>query len=316
MEVEFLDASDRVKWLALRQQDLTASDIAAVCGMDDFRTPIRVWAEKSGLIESEPESNAMKRGRHFEAAAVSWLIEDRPAWEIRRSTVYLRAPGLRLGATPDVVAVDPERKGIGNVQIKVVSRRIFNEKWRGGADEEDIDAPIRAPIGYQLQTIQECKLAGASWGCLAALVVSEFGADLHVVPVDIHEGAWQRIQDEASYFWRCVDAGRMPDLDPARDAATIAALYPRETRPDPLDLKADNALPALLRERDDLKARMDADKERVGEIETTLKARIGEHAAAITADNRTVTWKLQERKGFTVAPSSSRVLRVGKPKGE
>lgn len=319
MRVEHLDASDRATWLAMRAQDLTASDVAAICGLDPFKTPMRVFAEKTGLIPPEPENNAMKRGRHFEAAAHSWLCEDYPSWQVRRSSVYLRAPDLRMGATPDFAAVDPEREGLGIIQNKVVARRNFNEKWRGlaeGEDDFDASGPISAPIGYQLQTIMEAKLAGATWAAISALVVGEFGAELHLVPVEIHEGAWQRLTDEVAFFWRSVAEGRMPDIDPERDGSTIKALYPEPKQLNVLDLTGDNELPEILRERDEIKEAIKRSEARVDAIETIIKARIGEFEAITTADNRLIKWKNEPRAERITPASNPRVLRVGKPKAK
>jgi putative phage-type endonuclease len=303
----------REQWLALRMSDITASDVAAVCGLDPYKTPLRIYAEKTGLLAPQVENEAMTRGRHFEKAAISWLVEKQPTWDVRKATVYLRNPELRIGATPDVVAVDPEREAFGTVQIKVIAARVFNEHWRGGADADE-PATIRAPIGYQLQTITEAKMLGASWAALAALVVTEFTADLHIVPVDIHDGAWTRIKNDVAFFWACVAEGRPPPVDPSRDAETIAGMYPAERIAEPMDLSGWNELPALLDERADIMARNKVDDLRKKEIETEIKARLGEHERGLCADGRVIKWRVEPRGGYTVEPSNPRVLRIAQKK--
>src|SRR5262245_42477416 len=97
----------RDQWLQLRQQDVTASDIAPVLGLHPDRTIAKVWAEKTGLISPTPSSEFLEYRLSLEAAAIDWLQRKRPTWDIRRAGVYLRDPELRMGATPDAVATDP-----------------------------------------------------------------------------------------------------------------------------------------------------------------------------------------------------------------
>ena len=132
MTVERIPIADRPSWLAMRSRDLTASDIGAVAGLDKHKSAFRVYAEKSGLIPGAADNNIMRRGRWLEAAVVEALKDERPTWKLQRAGVYLRDPELRLGATPDAVAIDPERPGIGMVQIKVVSKPAYESGWGDG----------------------------------------------------------------------------------------------------------------------------------------------------------------------------------------
>lgn len=310
MTVERHEITSREQWLALRAADVTASDISAICGIDPYRTALRVFAEKTGMIEPEPESEIMRRGRWFEAAILEALAELEPSWVVRKASVYLRDPETGIGCTPDAVAIDPEREGFGNLQLKTVALRVFNDRW---CDPEDPER-ITPPLHYQLQSLVEAKMMGASWAAVVPLVVGEFTARVHVCPVALHDGAWQRVRDEVRYFRRCVEAGVQPELDAARDYETVKALYPRPAETEePLDLTADNELPVALDEREGLKERIREAEQRIREIDTRVLFALKDQPAARLPGWR-ISYRTEKRRETVIPASERRVLRIRKEK--
>ena len=112
----------RDEWLALRRQYLTASDVAAVLGVDPWRGPIDVYADKigKGVDEDRP---LFKWGRDVEGAIALWYeresgrsIEDLGATEIQ---VHSTIPWL--AATLDRVTWRDEDRG--PLEIKAVSHK-------------------------------------------------------------------------------------------------------------------------------------------------------------------------------------------------
>ena len=193
--------TDRDSWLALRSLDLTASDIGAAVGIDPYKSRLALYAEKTGMLLPQADNNAMRRGRWLEAAVLSAIREENPDWEVRPAGIYLRDPALRLGATPDALAVTDE-PGITNIQCKVVNRPGYERDW--------VDGP---PLHYQLQTLAEGMLLRADRSLVAALVIDTYSADLYLHPVPRHEAAEARVEASALLFWADVAAGRQPPPD-------------------------------------------------------------------------------------------------------
>ncbi len=133
---------------ACRLRHHPASDVASICGVG-YRGALEVWAEKKGLIQPKGDSPILQRGRWFEPA-IWTAIGEKTDWQLRAAKVYLRAPGLRFGATPDALALDPARKGLVLIQGKVVAKPVFIADWLGG-DREGTEPSV--PLGYQLQTL-------------------------------------------------------------------------------------------------------------------------------------------------------------------
>jgi predicted phage-related endonuclease len=298
--IERRPITSRAEWLDWRLQDVTASDIGALFGVHPYRkSALSVWADKMGLTEGMGDSAVLQRGRWGEAAVIEMLADERPTWAVRRSKVYLRDPTIRLGATPDAEAIDPERDGRGVVQCKIVAESVFDREWTNGAP----------PLGFQLQTLTEMMLEGAAWGAIAALVMTPYEWPPVIFELKRHEAAEGRIRAAVATFWSNFEAGLAPALDPENDAETVKAMYPKAELKAPLDLSGDNELPARLATRATLQRLVKNAEKQIDEIETVVKAKLGPHERAIAPGWR-ISWKNEHRKGHIVAPSDPRVLRV------
>jgi predicted phage-related endonuclease len=289
----------------LRAQDLTASDVGAVLGCDPYKSPLRVYAEKAGLVAPEAGNKAMQRGNWLEGGVFEAVKDERPTWRIVRPNLYLRDPDLHLGATPDGIAEDEENpQGIINIQAKVVSARSFERNWQDGP-----------PLNYQLQVATENYLLDAGTGYVAALVLTEFAADLRLFEVPRHDDAEARIRQAAREFWTNIREGRQPAPDYSRDADVIAALHPRVVAAPPLDLSADNRMPDILAEREALKATLEVEKERLDAIDAEIRNKLGTAEVAELPGWR-ITLKEQSRKEHFVRATTFRKLLVTKKEGE
>jgi hypothetical protein len=313
-EVERHPVTDRASWLAMRGRDLTASDVASICGCG-YRGPLEVWAEKTGKIPPKGDSPILRRGRWLEPAIWAAVQDTNPSWTLRAAKTYLRAPALRFGATPDALAVDPDRKGIVLIQGKVVAQPTFIADWCGGA--RDNPSPT-VPLGYQLQTLSETMLAEAAFGetihpVLAALVIGSFTAELYMIPVERHFGAEERILGAVKQFWEMTDAGQQPAADPDKDHDAVRKLYAVDDG-STVDLTGDNSIPSLMDERKRLGEVENAAKARRDVISTEIMAKMGNASFAVIAGGRKISCKTTTVKEAVRAGYSFRSIREVKVK--
>lgn len=301
---------DRETWLALRMQDITASDVGAVCGegIYDGQTPVRVWAEKLHKLPPQEMNDALRRGIWGEAAVFSAIEDLHPDWDVRRAKVYFRDAERKIGATPDGAAIIPGLDGVTVVQAKVVSRPFFDLHWR--ADPGDKSSPVVAPLAYQLQTLTETMLSDGARGLIAALVVDAFKWSLELFYLERNEPAWLKICERiASFRANYLDTGVQPPVDTERDAEIIKALYPRDNGLE-LDLSTNNELPGWV---DQLEAARQMKKEAEkaeAQAKTALADVFGEASIIRIAGGRRISNKYQERGSYVVAPTGYRVMRV------
>lgn len=297
--IERIPMPSKAEWLELRRSDVTASDVAAICGLSPYKTALRVWAEKCGEVPEAEDNPAMKRGRWLEAAVFSALAEEKTEWVIKRPGIYIRDTEARIGATPDAIALAPEGDAV--VQMKIVAKPVF-DTWQG-----------EPPIGYVLQTLTEAMLMDTPQAYLVAMVIDVFTADLHIFPVQRHPSAEAKIRDTVARFWSDVEAGRMPAADYSRDSDLLQHLYPPRERVEPIDLNGDNRLPDLLAERERLMADFSSAKARIEEIKAELTEKLHGAPAAICGDWR-ITQSMTNRPEHIVKASSYPVLRVSRIK--
>jgi predicted phage-related endonuclease len=312
--IERIEISDRASWLELRRADITASDVAIVCGEGLYGSMAELYAEKKGLRPPLVDNGVLKRGRWGEATVFEALLDERPAWDIRRAKIYLRDPDLRLGATPDGFAIAPDHDGIGVIQAKVISRSSFIDHWLINPKDSIKYGDAVPPEAYRLQTITEQMLATAKWGYLAVVINSEWDWDCRLFPVERDEVIEDRIRYNVAEFWsNYLDPGIMPPFDPKRDAELIKHLYPEDSG-DEIDLTTDNRALVLtedLQLKQEGAKRLDAE---ISEIKTELQAKLGSNTYGRLRDGRRLVWKMQHRKAHPVKATSFRAFRIQQPK--
>jgi hypothetical protein len=311
--VDLRKPADRELWLELRRRDITASDVAAICGVHPKRTPMTVYAQKLGKLETG-DSNIMRRGRWMEPAIIAALADERPDLTVWQPRSYIRDSELRIGATLDFSANDRDGKH-WIIEGKIVAKPEFLKHWvdvfedRGGLVS---GAVAKAPLWYELQALTQAKLRKADRAMIAALIVDTYSADLEPIDVPIVDSAWDVVKTRVADFWARFDAGEMPDLNPALDAEALDALYPSDDGA-ALDLSGDPEAAGLVMEWDSLASHIKAvdaaqqpNADRIKEIKTELQAKFG-NAAVIRLPGWQVTYKTQHRKAIDA--TSFRVMR-------
>jgi predicted phage-related endonuclease len=314
VERHFIESRDQ--WLALRAHNINASEVGIVCGEGAYGSLAELFAEKKGLRPPKIDSAVLRRGRWGEAAVFEALADERPTWEVRRAKIYMQCPELRLGATPDGFALRPDRlnqHGVaetGVVQAKVVARAAFKARWLDNPDDNIETGEATPPPGYVLQTLTEMVLAEAFWGTLAVLITSEFDFQLRLFEVERNREREDRIfANVANFFQSYFDPNIMPPFDLIRDERLIKALYPRDTGTT-LDLTTDNRALALVDEYTSSQAEAKAALERVRLTRTELTGKLGENTYGLLSDGRCLSWKMLNRKGYAVDPTSYRAFKV------
>ena len=309
--VERIEITPDYDWLAARRQFVGGSEVATVCGVGAYGSLAELYAEKKGLRPPLIDSGVLRKGRWGEAAVFQALADERPEWNVVRARVHVLDRELRIATTPDGYATAPDRKGIGIVQGKVVARRVFRDKWLDDPSS-GIDGPATPPTHFLLQTICERMIDAdrCSWAVLAVVINGEFDWTFRVFDVSPDPIIEDRIKHGAAAFMRdYLDPGIMPPFEPQRDMRLIKQLYPNDDGTE-LDLTSDNRALVAVDELTETQAAIKRLEKNETALKTELTGKLGEHTFGRLADGRLLSWKLQNRKGFTVEPSSFRVFRV------
>ncbi len=289
---------DRVTWLAERRKLLTASDVAAVLGEDEYRTPLDLYVEKLMGREDEPLSIDDPRfwGTKLEqpilrivAEYYGWDYE--PGGELLRSRVH-----PHIGATLDS-EVD-RRDGVGWVPLEGKTTRMPR-----GWNEEEGELPTRVLIQAQSQALV-CRVP----------VVPVFALLQGSRPclIDVHASiAFHAVIVEQTEEFM----SRLPRLDPPpttasdRDRRALERLFP-EVGQTAVRLPAEAV--EYTREIFELGAQIKRLESRRDELRNMLRASIGQATYGLLAEpvdgKACWRWQTQDRAEHVVRASSSRVL--------
>ena len=192
------------EWERWRAQGVTASEAAIILGRSPYKTPWRLWAERTGLARAADLSANphVQRGNALEDAA-------RRAFEERHDTLLLPLCGESeehpvLRASFDGIADDG-----APVELKVPAERTFAEV----AAKTDARRPPSALYWPQVQH-QLC-VAGAERGWLVF-----YGGPQRLLefPVERDEAFLsEELVPACLQFWEAIAKRKEPPRDPARD---------------------------------------------------------------------------------------------------
>lgn len=303
---QMIPITNRGDWLTLRQQDITASDVAALFGLSKFTSALALYAEKTGTGKPRGDTPAMRAGRIMEAAIAAAVQEEKPDWQIEKATKFYRDPAARIGCTPDYVRLVPNTNGMLDkwpIECKFVQPKIFEEDWRDGP-----------PLMYVLQTLVQVYLLNAPQGYIAVMLDNR-AKDVFIYDVPRNDEAWSKIVARVAKFWQDVKDGKLPDADYAQDGETLKALYPADPTKAPLDLTGDVYFVNLLTQRQTYADAARDAKQAIEEIDAEI-IDLMQGAPEARVDGFRITYKAQTRAAYTVPANTFSVLRVTKTKEE
>jgi putative phage-type endonuclease len=294
------DSKDREKWLAERRKGVGASEAAAILGLDPYKGPIAVYADKV-LGEEKPDTDAMWLGRTLEPAVVERVAKEIGLDATMSGVLYRSAERPWQLATLDATLEGSLDGRLVRVPLEV--------KVTGGAWSDEKGAPVHhvTQVQHQLQVVDDAPCA-----FLGALLIAR--------PVRF---LWQRIERDDAFaqellnpeeerFWQRVLDGRPPTVDGSPAAAeAVKRLYARDSGEEiRLGEEWIERVDELLELR-----RVEREVARQKEAaETRLREEIGAAARALLPDDRIVTAKTVERKAYSVGAGSYRPLKVVDPR--
>lgn len=284
------ESTERERWLTERGKGIGSSDAAAVLGLSPWRTPLAVYAEKLGLVEPDPQSEAAYWGTRIEP-----LVLERFRAETGRDV----KPGGRLIrsverpwqlCTLDGTQVSTGRSDPGVVEIKCTALR---GRWDDGV-----------PDYVETQVQHQLAVTGFQWASVAVLFG---GSEFFWIDVERDEKFIATLTAAEAAFWQAI-IDREPPPAEATDAdrAILAKLWPKDSGE---LVTLDGSFMDLDDRREELKAQARGiDKELLG-IENILRQAIGEASFAILPNGTCYQYKVEPRSEHIVKASSPRVLR-------
>lgn len=306
-------AATRQAWLDDRRRGIGGSDVAAILGLSPWKTSLDVYLDKIGQAVHEASNKRQRRGQAIEPLILR-RFEERMGIQVQRCREPLvseRHKFMRAnldGRMPDLPRAIVEAKGAWSPE--------------GWGDDGSSDVPAY----YQTQACHYFEVADADV-CFFPVLFGMDGLDWEPVAANDGSTVWTpKIADDADFrvftverdqsfvndvieaeraFWHDHVLARLPPAPRSREDAF--KLWSRDNGK-AVEVTADIA--ACVEKLKDLRAQQKALKERDDFIVDQLTVAFGESAVMKHAGAELATFKHQKRKGYTVAETEFRVLRL------
>lgn len=323
---------NRAPWLTARRAGIGASDMAALLGMNPWRSAVDVWFEKTDTtpVTDVPPSEAAEWGTALEDAVARKAVARHP-----HLGKLVPSPGLvaheehpwMLATVDRLLAPRLVRPLLvdGGMEVKTTSPGTFEESWHPPraaehAEHGRLDWP---PFPVQIQVQQQMAVLGLTHIWVVVLV----GGQRMPAPYRIErdETVIEQLIEFGGMWWdEYVVKGSKPEPTVA-DRENLSRLWPGDPNLDPI--VADDDLVAEIKRF--LRARQfKVNAESVmADARFNVEKRLGDATEAVDEDGRTlVTWKPQTSRRIDtgvirdeypdVAAAATRVIesRVFRPK--
>lgn len=292
MQAVVLKSTDQLsqkEWLDIRKQGIGGSDAAAICGLSRWKSPMEVWLEKTGQIESTEAGEASYWGQIMEPI-IREEFSIRSGFKVTPLTSMLQHKRFPfMLANLDGIVTDPNR-GQGIFEAKTAGLHASSE-WNDSLPDE-----------YAIQVQHYLAVTGLQFACVAVLIG---GNRFQWQVLERDEMTIDLIIQLESRFWRAVETRTPPPIDGSKASSELLnRLYPYgkkqqiELPPDALDL-----IEAYEMAREQ--------EEKAAQLKDTavnhLKSLLGENDCGIIGD-RKVTWQEIKTERF-----DSKLLKTEAP---
>ncbi len=289
-----IETTSESDWLERRKQGIGASEIASVLGLSSWKSALELYAEKTGELEPDEPGENLELGLLLEPVIIQRYTQKTGRWAERDGRL------LRSEEHPWALCTLDARTRIGDEE-----RPLEVKNWSIFGAEEWADGP---PEHYVAQVQQQLLVTGADVASVACLL----GGQKFIwcdVPRD--EVMIRKIIHHGSLFWERVQRREPPDADGPGAQRALRKLFP-------LDDGQTIELPAELRdvveELDEIKASQGALKDKREALEARIQQAMGAASRGILLGHSTVTWKAQKRASYVSPETTTRVLRISRPK--
>ncbi|MNW38755.1 YqaJ-like viral recombinase domain protein [compost metagenome] len=269
------------EWLEYRRRGIGGSDIAAICSISKWRTPMHVYLEKLGESPEEFKSEAAEWGTRLEPLIADKFAQEHPDWAIiEKKVIYCHPEQEWALANLDRMIICPKR-GRGILEIKTASEYLKHE-WDNG----------NIPDYYYVQLQWYLYIMNLDFGYFATLIGGNRYREYEVYRDD--ELITQIVRLAEDFWVHYVQARHCPPAD-GSDACSklLSRLYPEAKPAMVLPLQDIADLELYLNHKQQLKIL----ETTIAALENRFKSYLGIHELGIAGPYK-LKWENRTRTGI------------------
>ncbi|BEP71400.1 MULTISPECIES: YqaJ viral recombinase family protein [unclassified Variovorax] len=189
------------RWSNVYETGIGNLDAAAAVGRDPFKSPVRLWMEKTEraeLLQPTPGAASMPDDAAYWSRLLDPIVAAhytvRTGRQVRRTSTFLRHPQHPWMVT------HPGREVVGATNVQLLECRCVGMDaaalWVEGL-----------PAYVRIQMLHQLAVTGAQAVDVVALIC---GQDLQIHRVEREEVEISRLVDAEREFWHCVELDQAP----------------------------------------------------------------------------------------------------------
>ena len=256
-----------------RRKYIGGSDIAVVMGMSRWKTPLKLWLEKTGECEPVDLSKveAVQLGSELEEFVAQKFSKETGKQVRKQSKMYVHKDYPFMAAHVDRLITGTDEI----LECKTCGSHKKDE-WEG----EDI------PQEYVLQVIWYLGITGKKKAYIAVLIG---GQSFKYKMIEFDKELFETMIDMAKDFWNCVQTKTPPALTPD-DNALLSEIFAKPNEEIIENQDMEEKILKLQQVKDDISALETEQKM----LEAEIKNVIGGHLGVLTQKFK-VTWGKYEK---------------------
>ena len=263
------------EWLQLRKKSIGGSDAGAVMGMNPWKGPVGLYADKMGLTEDVQTNEAMRLGTDLEGYVASRFTE-MTGKKVRNDNFMYQHDDY------DFITANIDRVVVGeNAGLECKTMNSFASY--------DFDAG-EVPAQYYAQCQHYMMVMGFDRMYLCILV---FQKGVYPVTVERNDGFISDLLESEVGFWtEYIEKKQMPAPTTEEDRESLKELYPQENGDLPeLYLNDLDSLVDMIQEHEKAKK---MHEEEIDKLKARVQASMGDYGRGY-GDRYKVSWLSQER---------------------
>ena len=259
------------EWIALRKRGIGGSDAGAVCGLNPYSSPMKVFRDKTCDTVEELNNEAIRQGHDLEDYVARRFMEATGKKVRRSSFMYCHEK------YPFMIA-DVDRLVVGeDAGLECKTANAYNaDKWKDG----------NIPLHYAVQCYHYMAVTGRRAWYIAAVILG--------IGFVYHKLEWgdelikKLIETEENFWLHYVAAGKMPQPDGSESYDEVLQQYFHTAKKrEAMKLQG---LDGKLNRREEILTQMEALQKERSQIEQEVKLQMKDNELAASGKYR-VSWK-------------------------